>query len=122
MVTTYSRDLYSIAEHVKCKQAFECEFVWVLCVFIVGCSHQRSWEYFIESIQRPNAFLADSCVPGANSSIVSCDTSIQAYMGIDADERYTYSRPMCDFTTNTTILYMHKMTTQTRVKIFKRTK
>lgn len=59
--------------------------------FVVGCSHQRSWEYFIESIQNPKAFLAVHCEPTeasiANSSLSSCDKSIKAYMGIDANKR-----------------------------------
>lgn len=58
----------------------------------VGCSHQRAWEYFIESIQRPNAFLATHCEPKSapptkSPHDINCDKNISAYMGYNADTR-----------------------------------
>lgn len=55
-------------------------------------SHQRAWEYFIESIQRPSAFLATHCepkslVPTKNHTEIDCDKNISAYMGYNADTR-----------------------------------
>lgn len=56
---------------------------------VVGCSHQRAWEYFVESVRRPEAFLADRCEfkkdnqpqPG------ECETGVKAYMGLHANEK-----------------------------------
>lgn len=59
----------------------------------VGCSHQRAWEYFIESIQRPKGFLASHCepkssvLPTKNHTEINCDKNISAYMGYNADTR-----------------------------------
>uniref|UniRef100_A0A0A1XE33 Pancreatic lipase-related protein 2 n=1 Tax=Zeugodacus cucurbitae TaxID=28588 RepID=A0A0A1XE33_ZEUCU len=53
---------------------------------IVGCSHQRAWEYFVESINRPHAFLANKCEP--KNEFGRCkDGNSRAYMGIAADRR-----------------------------------
>lgn len=79
----------------------KCIFVWWMCVYdmlrcmihmAVGCSHQRAWEYFIESIQRPSAFLATHCepkttLPVKNHTEINCDKNISAYMGYNADTR-----------------------------------
>lgn len=73
---------------------FEMDFALILVsvVLSVGCSHQRAWEYFVESIQRPNAFLATQCEPNAglttkNRTEINCDKNITAYMGFNADTR-----------------------------------
>jgi hypothetical protein len=57
-----------------------------LHVFSVGCSHQRSWQYFVESIRRPRAFLANKCEPSGNRT-KECNQTIKAYMGFGADRR-----------------------------------
>ncbi|XP_031635102.1 lipase member H-like [Contarinia nasturtii] len=63
---------------------------------VVGCSHQRAWEYFIESLSRANAFLATYCEPATepksllpinNQTEINCDKKISAYMGFNADTR-----------------------------------
>lgn len=67
-------------------------FLFFMPHAIVGCSHQRAWEYFIESIDRPHAFLATHCESSAqpNFSNISCDKTVTAYMGLHADKRYSY--------------------------------
>lgn len=78
-------------------------FYWCFFHFFFSCvsyycthhtigSHQRAWEYFIESIQRPSAFLATHCepkslVPTKNHTEIDCDKNISAYMGYNADTR-----------------------------------
>lgn len=52
----------------------------------VGCSHVRAWQYFVESIRRPEAFLTDSC-ESTNNESNECVQSIPAYMGFSADRR-----------------------------------
>lgn len=68
----------------------------------MGCSHQRAWEYFIESIKRPNTFLTSHCEPSTkNSTDISCDKNITAYMGLHADKRYKIS-----FSTKTNRIFL----------------
>ena len=52
----------------------------------VGCSHQRAWQYFVESVRRPEAFLTNKCESIANES-KECLDSIPAFMGYTADKR-----------------------------------
>ncbi|KNC33420.1 hypothetical protein FF38_09862 [Lucilia cuprina] len=53
---------------------------------IIGCSHQRAWEYFIESIRRPYAFPANRCEP--SKLFGTCrDGNGKAFMGMGADKR-----------------------------------
>ncbi|XP_062134949.1 pancreatic lipase-related protein 2 [Drosophila sulfurigaster albostrigata] len=53
---------------------------------IIGCSHQRAWEYFEESIQQPLAFPSERCEPSQN--VANCGTGYErAYMGYGADPR-----------------------------------
>ncbi|XP_053962049.1 pancreatic lipase-related protein 2 [Anastrepha ludens] len=53
---------------------------------LIGCSHQRAWEYFVESINRPYAFPVDSCEP--TEQFGRCkDGNGRAFMGIAADQR-----------------------------------
>lgn len=56
---------------------------------IIGCSHQRAWQYFVESLRRPQAFLVDRCEPKNTNEIQinECDETIPAYMGINANEK-----------------------------------
>ncbi|XP_036333610.1 pancreatic lipase-related protein 2 [Rhagoletis pomonella] len=53
---------------------------------LIGCSHQRAWEYFVESINRPYGFPVDICEP--SKQFTSCkDGNGRAFMGIAADHR-----------------------------------
>lgn len=55
-------------------------------IFVVGCSHQRAWEYFVESISKPYTFPVDKCEP--TNEFGRCkDGNSGAYMGIAADRR-----------------------------------
>uniref|UniRef100_A0A1A9WK45 Lipase domain-containing protein n=1 Tax=Glossina brevipalpis TaxID=37001 RepID=A0A1A9WK45_9MUSC len=54
---------------------------------LVGCSHQRAWEYFIESIRYPLAFPASRCEPSKLFGICQLDGNSKAYMGMGADRR-----------------------------------
>ncbi|KAL9918376.1 inactive pancreatic lipase-related protein 1 isoform 2-T17 [Glossina fuscipes fuscipes] len=54
---------------------------------LVGCSHQRAWEYFIESIRNPLAFQANRCEPSKLFGICQRDGNGMAYMGMGADRR-----------------------------------
>lgn len=56
---------------------------------IIGCSHQRAWQYFVESLKRPQAFLADKCEPKKENETEEneCDNSVVAYMGINANAK-----------------------------------
>uniref|UniRef100_A0A1A9ZP98 Lipase domain-containing protein n=1 Tax=Glossina pallidipes TaxID=7398 RepID=A0A1A9ZP98_GLOPL len=54
---------------------------------LVGCSHQRAWEYFIESIHYPLAFEANRCEPSKLFGICQHDGNGKAYMGMGADQR-----------------------------------
>lgn len=62
------------------------EFLNPICFFTVGCSHVRAWQYFVESIRRPEAFLAAKCEHTNNES-KECLESVPAYMGFKADRR-----------------------------------
>jgi hypothetical protein len=53
---------------------------------VIGCSHIRAWQYFVESIRRPEAFLADRCEFTQNES-KECVQSVQAFMGLKASNR-----------------------------------
>ena len=57
--------------------------------FIAGCSHERSWMYFVESLKRNKAFPAIAAA--------SCDTwktgkrtNQIIYLGDNLDERYVF--------------------------------
>uniref|UniRef100_A0A034WE39 Pancreatic lipase-related protein 2 n=1 Tax=Bactrocera dorsalis TaxID=27457 RepID=A0A034WE39_BACDO len=53
---------------------------------IIGCSHQRAWEYFVESINKPYAFPVDKCEP--TNEFGRCkEGNSGAYMGMAADRR-----------------------------------
>ncbi|KAG5667207.1 hypothetical protein PVAND_015198 [Polypedilum vanderplanki] len=52
---------------------------------IVGCSHSRAWQYFVESIYRPTAFECDRCEQTNNES-KECNETIKAFMGLNADK------------------------------------
>lgn len=56
---------------------------------IVGCSHQRAWEYFVESLRRPYTFLSDKCEISnvAKRRTGECEPTVKAYMGMSADTR-----------------------------------
>lgn len=58
-----------------------------MCFRLVGCSHQRAWEYFIESIRYPLAFEANRCEPSKLFGICQHDGNGKAYMGMGADRR-----------------------------------
>ncbi|XP_023163398.2 phospholipase A1 VesT1.02 [Drosophila hydei] len=53
---------------------------------IIGCSHQRAWEYFVESIRHPLAFPVERCEPSQHFGICR-DGNGRAYMGYGADPR-----------------------------------
>ncbi|XP_064536110.1 pancreatic lipase-related protein 2 [Drosophila montana] len=53
---------------------------------IIGCSHQRAWEYFVESIGQPLAFPVERCEPSPKLGICR-DGNGRAYMGYGADPR-----------------------------------
>lgn len=59
----------------------------MLALIAVGCSHQRAWVYFVESIRRPMAFLADRCEAAFELGYTECHTNLTAYMGMKADKR-----------------------------------
>lgn len=74
--------------------------VVLFCMHIVGCSHQRSWQYFVESVRRPGSFLARRCKPMEKTradalqavtlpnDLKGCDGETVAYMGMNANERF----------------------------------
>jgi hypothetical protein len=49
-------------------------------------SHVRAWQYFVESIRRPEAFLADRC-EFTNNESKECAQSVQAFMGLKASSK-----------------------------------
>ncbi|XP_037951555.1 phospholipase A1-like [Teleopsis dalmanni] len=53
---------------------------------IIGCSHQRAWEYFMESVKWPLAFPTNRCEPSKTFAICK-DGNGRAYMGMGADRR-----------------------------------
>ncbi|XP_067626693.1 pancreatic lipase-related protein 2 isoform X2 [Eurosta solidaginis] len=53
---------------------------------IIGCSHQRAWEYFLESIERPYGFPVESCEPTKVSKKCKYGNG-RAFMGMAADRR-----------------------------------
>jgi hypothetical protein len=55
-------------------------------LFLVGCSHSRAWQYFVESITRATAFECDRCEQTNNES-KECVSNVTAYMGLQADKR-----------------------------------
>lgn len=69
------------------------ETIIYIYIFSVGCSHQRAWQYFTESIRRPIAFLATKCESTRKNNSTSiltsggCDKNLVAYMGMHADQR-----------------------------------
>ncbi|ALC42809.1 CG6472, partial [Drosophila busckii] len=55
---------------------------------LIGCSHQRAWEYFVESIRQPLAFPSERCEPSELFGICrDGGSSNGAYMGYGADPR-----------------------------------
>lgn len=56
------------------------------CLLAVGCSHQRAWEYFVESIGQPLAFPVERCEPSPKFGICR-DGNGRAYMGYGTDPR-----------------------------------
>lgn len=55
--------------------------------FLVGCSHQRAWEYFVESVGQPKSFPAQRCE--SSESIGACREAGNrpSFMGMGADPR-----------------------------------
>ena len=66
----------------------------------VGCSHERAWTYFVESIRRPRAFQVERCEQRTKLSArhgrsdtegaleyPNCDKNVPSYMGFRADRR-----------------------------------
>lgn len=62
-------------------------FVYFLLLFAVGCSHQRAWEYFIESVHYPMAFPANRCEPSKLFGTCRDGGDGKAFMGMGADKR-----------------------------------
>lgn len=61
-------------------------------ICLVACSHQRSWQYFAESIVQPKAFKARLCnsyVANPDPTFIpdDCDDSVVAYMGMHVDKK-----------------------------------
>uniref|UniRef100_A0A336LSY7 CSON003911 protein n=1 Tax=Culicoides sonorensis TaxID=179676 RepID=A0A336LSY7_CULSO len=55
--------------------------------WLVGCSHQRAWVYFVESVRRPKAFMAERCEAALELENKNCTSNMTAYMGMKADKR-----------------------------------
>lgn len=53
----------------------------------MGCSHQRAWLYFVESIKKPDVFMAERCEPALELGNDNCTSNMTAYMGMKADKR-----------------------------------
>lgn len=72
------------------KGSFCFHFIFLLTSFftylVVGCSHQRAWEYFIESVKWPQAFPVNGCEPSKTFAICK-DGNGRAFMGMSADRR-----------------------------------
>lgn len=88
----YRAHIVEISKHKICSVS---NHIFVFGFFflrhaIVGCSHQRAWEYFIESIEGSRAFLATHCELSTQQRFknISCDKNVKAYMGLHADKRY----------------------------------
>ncbi|XP_013100122.2 pancreatic lipase-related protein 2 isoform X2 [Stomoxys calcitrans] len=54
---------------------------------ILSCSHQRAWEYFIESVHYPMAFPANRCEPSKLFGTCRDGGNGKAFMGYGADKR-----------------------------------
>ncbi|XP_061398701.1 inactive pancreatic lipase-related protein 1, partial [Musca vetustissima] len=54
---------------------------------LIGCSHQRAWEYFIESVHYPMAFPANRCEPSKLFGTCRDGGNGKAFMGMGADKR-----------------------------------
>ncbi|XP_016968179.1 pancreatic lipase-related protein 2 [Drosophila biarmipes] len=54
---------------------------------IVGCSHQRAWEYFVESVAQPRGFPAQRCEPSEMIGVCREPGGGPAFMGMGADPR-----------------------------------
>lgn len=55
---------------------------------ILGCSHQRSWQYFIESLKRPKGFRSRRCERSEYFDEKDCcHADVEAFMGIAANKR-----------------------------------
>ncbi|XP_022230241.2 pancreatic triacylglycerol lipase [Drosophila obscura] len=54
---------------------------------IIGCSHQRAWEYFVESVAQPQGFPAKRCEPSPTFGVCRDGGNGVAFMGMGADPR-----------------------------------
>ncbi|SPP74827.1 phospholipase A1 VesT1.02 [Drosophila guanche] len=54
---------------------------------IIGCSHQRAWEYFVESVAQPRGFPAKRCEPSPTFGVCRDGGKGAAFMGMGADPR-----------------------------------
>ncbi|XP_002063646.3 phospholipase A1 VesT1.02 [Drosophila willistoni] len=54
---------------------------------IIGCSHQRAWEYFVESVRQPRAFPVQRCEASQTVGICRMGGNRNAFMGMGADPR-----------------------------------
>lgn len=56
---------------------------------IIGCSHQRAWQYFVESVGSVESFPSESCVNSTKQfdNVEFCRTDMKAFMGMGADKR-----------------------------------
>ncbi|CAD7011803.1 unnamed protein product [Ceratitis capitata] len=62
---------------------------------LIGCSHQRAWEYFVESINNPYAFPVDKCEP--TNEFGRCkEGNGGAFMGMAADRSIHLSTSMSE--------------------------
>lgn len=98
--TTASHSSRAVCERSCRKTIFSASsvsFAWLVLVLInpltsrfsiatVGCSHVRAWQYFVESIRRPQAFLSERC-ENTNNESFECLQSVPAYMGFAANRR-----------------------------------
>lgn len=55
----------------------------------VGCSHQRAWQYFVESVGSVQSFPAEKCENSTKlyDNEEFCRRDLIAYMGMGADKR-----------------------------------
>jgi len=62
--------------------------MFFLFFLTVGCSHQRAWEYFVESVGQPRGFPAQRCEPSEMFGICREPGGGPAFMGMGADPRW----------------------------------
>lgn len=76
--------------------------------FPVGCSHQRAWEYFVESIRQPLAFPSERCE--ASENIGNCRMSNgRAFMGYGADPRWEGDRERETERDRNSLSFLHRL-------------